>query len=340
MPDDKQKGVVEIANEPAAGAEPAHVSIFVDGDRRYTVRTNDLATIGAQLRGKKSFSIFYGIVIPALAVFISTGIAQVFQYISWRNSTQLQQTTERVALAKTAYRQASDAISERYYASVRYLDAALALNGKTDLSDPLHTVDLKFNQKSFDDYNEQMKKWTDSYDQILSDIDFNMDRPMLWFSERVSKRKFRKMQCGSDVSLLSEFQRLKLNINSLKLQFAAIDYCFHQAMLPFDIEKKRAIAEAGYIIPPTERKAAAQRIEDVRSMSNEFRCFAQHRIALFDRDKRLAIFKLSRWIGQQLSAVFGDARKAARDDLAKRLARAVEECDFTKAVKRRGRFAS
>ena len=242
-------------------------------------------------------------------------------------------------MAKTAYRQASDAISERYYASVRYLDAALALNGKTDLSDPLHTVDLKFNPKSFDDYNEQMKKWTRSYDQILSDIDLNMDRPMLWFSERVSKRKFRKMQCTSDVSLPT-FQRLKLNINSLKLQFAAIDYCFHQAMLPFDIEKKRAIAEAGYIIPPTERKAAAQRVEDVRAMSNEFRCFAQHRIALFDRDKRLAIFKLSRWIGQQLSVVFGDARKAARDDLAKRLARAVEECDFTKAVKRRGRFAS
>jgi hypothetical protein len=332
---------VHIQSEPAAGAEPAHVSVIIDGDKKYVVRTSDLENIGAQLRGKKPFSFFYSIVVPALAVFVSTGIAQTFQYISWRNDTQLKQATERAEAAKKAYVQSSKAISERYYATLLYLNATLALNKKSGLDDTLHNVDLKFNQKSFDDYNDQMKSWSDSYDQILSDIDFYMDRPVLWNAQRTTVADFTRFDCSDKSTLLSEMQRLGLNINSLKVQFAAISYCFHQAMLPFDIEMRKALnGNAYYPIPPTEKLAAAKRIESVRSMSNEFRCFAQHRIALFNEEKRKAIFKLSRWISDRIASHFVNSAKAARAVMKKQLEKAIDECDFTKKAQNTDRFAS
>lgn len=336
MSDDKAQGVVEISSVPAAGSEPAHVSVFIDGDRRFTVRTSDLENIGAQLRGKKSFSFFNSIVVPAAVVLATTLIAQLFQYISWRNSTVLQQNTERSALAKTAYHQASDAISKRFYATKLYLDAAIALNRKDAAADKLHDIELKFNQGNIDHYNEQMKIWNDTYDQILSDIDFYMDRPILWASERVSAKNFEKLDCGRNAMLLSELQRLKLNVRSLKVQFGAIDYCLKKAMLDFDIEVNRAVTIKDYAIPESEKKAAAQRVEDVRSMSNEFRCFAQHRVAMFEEQKRKSIFKLSRWLSDRLSALFvnpTDATGAA-------LNAALDECDYTKPLKGRGRFAT
>jgi hypothetical protein len=135
--------------------------------------------------------------------------------------------------------------------------------------------------------------------------------------------------------LLSKMRRLKFNFNSLKVQFSIINYCFHEAMLPFDIEVNRAIANNGYVIPETELKAAAQRVEDVRSMSNEFRCFAQHRIASFERDQRRAVFKLSRWISDKIQASSADPYKAIRNLLE----RAVDECDFTRKPTRKSRFS-
>lgn len=98
MPDEPRKGVIEIASEPAAGNRPASVSVYIDGDRRFAVRTSDLENIGAQLRGKKQFSVFYSIVLPVMISLVTiigtTMIAQFFQYISWRNSAALQKATE------------------------------------------------------------------------------------------------------------------------------------------------------------------------------------------------------------------------------------------------------
>ena len=337
VPDEKVKGVIEIESEPAAGSQPAHVSVFIDGDRRFTVRTSDLENIGAQLRGKKSFSVFYSIGLPILISLLTvvgtTLVGQFFQYVSWRNSTLLAQTTERVSLAKATYEKASEAISARYYASKLYLDAALELNRNHEVeAKPFKAIDLDLNKKHFNSFHEQMKTWSNSYDQLLSDIDFNMDRPLLWHSERVSVRNFDKLKC--DQMLTSELKRLNLNVYSLKVQFAAINYCFTQSLVPFDIETKRVVASKDYIIPKTEKAAAVQRNEDVRSMANEFRCYAQHRIAMFEEQQRKSIFKLSKWIADRLSLVFSKPADAVGADLKASL----EECDFTKPAKRKSRF--
>jgi hypothetical protein len=192
-----------------------------------------------------------------------------------------------------------------------------------------------------------MKRWNDSYDQLLSDIDFNLDRPLLWFSERVSVRDFNgspnadgsKNTNGSikcEKVLFSELKRQHLNIYSRKIQFAAINYCFSQSTLPFDFESDSAIACKNYVIPKAEKTIAAQANEDVRSMSNEFRCYAQHRIAVFEEQKRKSIFKLSAWVVDKLSRLFVrpvDATAASRKQ-------ALEECDFSAPAKDKARYSS
>ena len=92
--DERPKSVVEIQNGSAAGAEPGHVSVYIDGDRRFIVRTSDLENIGFRLRGRRQFSVFNSIGLPILISLLTvvgtTTIGQVIQYVSWRNSTKLQ----------------------------------------------------------------------------------------------------------------------------------------------------------------------------------------------------------------------------------------------------------
>jgi hypothetical protein len=183
-----------------------------------------------------------------------------------------------------------------------------------------------------------MKEWNEAYDRILSDIDFNLDRPILWYGERGDRRKVNKAKCGSETMLLTELQRLHLNVRSLKLQFAIIDHCFDKATEEFDKEINNALARADYSIAAAKYDDAAQLLEDVRSMSIEFRCFAQHRIALFDRDKRQAIFKLTRWLSQTWSAAFGNLAASTRADLKARLDKATTDCDFLTPLDDKDRF--
>jgi len=339
MPEEASKSVVRISNEPATGSEPAHVAVTVDGANRYTIRSSDLEAIGAQLRGKKSFSFFNSIVVPAVAVLATTLIAQLFQYISWRNSTRLQETTERAVAARVAYEQVSKAMSARYYATKLYLDAVAELNRKADAGNKLSDLEVTLNQARFNEFEKEMGNWYDSYDQLLNDIDFKLDRPVLWHSERTSVHDFKDNKYGKlrcDGMLMTELPRLHLNVNSVKVQFAAINYCFSQSLVPFNFERTSAITKADYVVSQKVKDDVAQANEDVRSMTNEFRCYAQHRIALFEQQRRKSIFKLSRWFTEKISALFGDPSQATRDALKT----ALDECDYTKTVDNKGRFAS
>lgn len=331
MADENHKGVIAIASEPAVGAEPAHVSVSIDGDRRYTVRTADLESIGAQLRGKKAFSIFYSVGLPILisilTVIGTTLVGQFFQYVSWRNSTLLTNATERSSLATATYQKASHAMSARYYATRLYLSAALDINRKDDPENKFSQMQIAADKLIFTAYDEALKSWADTYDQLASDLDFHMDRPILRGSERVSTKDFANLKC--DQMLTSELQRLKLNVYSLKVQFAAIHYCFAKALVEFDYERKKAVADRTYVISRREETQASQANENVRSMSNEFRCYAQHRLATFDEQKRKSIFKLSAWIADRISQLFWPPVNATMADLSE----ALDECDFTKPAK-------
>jgi hypothetical protein len=335
MPDEKRTGVIELESEVAAGNEPAHVSVVIDGDRRFIVRTADLASIGAQLRGKKSFSVFYSVAVPIvislLTVIGATMVGQFFQYVSWRNSITLQQAKDNYDLAKSTYDRASNAMSAHYYAANVYLDAATNLaNRKSDTSGKFYELDVTLDKQRFDAYFDEMKRWSESYDKIATDIEFNLDRPIKMGGLRISVRDFANFKC--DQMLFSELQRLGLQVHSMRLQFAAIKYCFDKSMYDFKYEQTQAAQDNTYVIEKKDRDKAIQNNEDVRSLSNEFRCYAQHRIALFEERKQKAIFKLSTWILERIKQPL--MRRAEPTDALKR---ALAECDFSKPAKAEGK---
>jgi hypothetical protein len=325
MADKSEKGVIQIESGAGTASEPAHVSILIDGDRKYTVRTSDLENIGAQLRGRKSFSVFNSVGLPimisVLTVIVTTLIGQTFQYVSWRNSIALQKATSQAQKAVEAFDKASLAVSQRYYATFLYLDATRDLaNRKTDVDSKLYKMDLDLNQQRFKAFYQQLKSWNENYDQMLTNIDYSLDGSVLGKHERVSAASFdKKFNCNE--MLISELQRLNLNIYSLKLQFAALNYCFLSSIKDFGGEKEKAIADNTFAVSDKTYASAVLLNINIHSMSNEFRCFGQQRIRYLERRKQAAIFRLSTWIHDKFAEPV--------DTLTAHLKQTSQECDFT-----------
>jgi len=333
-PDEQTKrGIVEIASEPATSTQPAHVSLNIEGDRKFIVRTSDLENIGAQLRGKKEFSFFYSVGLPIIISLITvagtTGIAQLFQYISWRNSTALDAATTRTQRAINTFQQASVAISKRYYATYLFLAATRDLaNNKTDTDTKLYKLAVDLNQQRFNEFYTQLTSWNEDYDQILTAIDYSLDGPVR-VHEHVSFSDFdKKIDCKN--MLVPELQRLNLNVDSLKLQFAAINYCFSQSIKDFNDAKDKAIIDSTSSISDGVKKTASDLNEDIRSMSNEFRCFAQHRIGFLEQQKQTSIFKLSSYLyNNSIGLIVGWFIKP-QEPAADHLAATLKDCNRSK----------
>ena len=333
MPDEPHKSVIEIASEPAAGTRPASVSVYIDGDRRFNIRTSDLENIGAQLRGKQPFSVFYSIGLPILVSLVTvigtTLIGQLFQYVSWRNSTALQTATNRAEHALSAFQKASLAVSKRYYATFVYLGAARDIaNRKSDTDSKLYKLDADLSEQRFNAFFAQLKSWNEDYDQTLAAIDYSLDGPVLGTHEHVSFANFEnkdtKMDC--DAMLVTELRRLNLNVNSLKVQFAALNYCFAHSIKEFNAAKDKAILDGSSTIAEEVKNTASELNESVRAMSNEFRCFAQHRIHFLEQRKQTSIFKISTWLYDKSIGAF----IKPPDLTAAHIAQTLDDCDFSK----------
>lgn len=335
MTDERPKSVVEIQSRPAAGAEPAHVSVSIDGDRRFIVRTSDLENIGSQLRGRRQFSVFNSIGLPILISLLTvvgtTTIGQVIQYVSWRNSTKLQTATIQAERAVATFQKASIAVNKRYYATFLYLAAARDLvNRKNDVDNKLYKLDSELSQQRYRAFYVQLKSWNDDYDQTLSAIDYNLDGPVLGEHELVSYADFAnkdgtpKIDCGQ--MLLSELQRLKLNFNSLKVQFATLNFCFAQSIKEFNSRRDNALIDNSVVIDVDVKNTASALNESVRTMADEFRCFAQHRIAFLERQKQASIFRPFTWIYDKSLGAFATLPNPA----AAHLTLTLKDCDVSK----------
>jgi hypothetical protein len=137
----------------APGSNPTDLSIIVeqqDGNR-YKVQSSQLEQIGAQLRGKQQFSIFYSIILPIIVSVATVIVSSLFQYVSWTNTVRVQNATEAAAKASAIYQQAAQAIGKRYYAEFVFLPAVRNLAGrKADVDSHLYNFDLELNKKRFD----------------------------------------------------------------------------------------------------------------------------------------------------------------------------------------------
>lgn len=276
---------------PTRKTDDKAVTVVVEskGGNRYNIATADLEAIAAQLRGKKSFSVFYSIIIPigvtVLTAFLTTVIGQWFQYVSWRNTAILQEATDRTARGIGAYTKASRAISNRYYATFLFADVVEDLmNRKTAVDSQLFALDLDLNKQRFKSYYDQLKFWNENYDEMLGEVDFALDRPV-GIRETVRRESLRSINCADRLipQLAKDHADKKY---SLKLQFAAINNCFAQVTTTaagsgtqsLNTVKDLGVVDSSQRFDSEIGKHVVTRNNHVLSMANEFRCFALIRI--------------------------------------------------------------
>jgi hypothetical protein len=297
-------------------APPVSVFIEKDDDKRYTVRTSDLGYIASQLRGQRPFSVFNSIILPMLVVvgttLITTGVGSLFQYVSWRNSIKLQEASDRVNNANMAYVKSSIAIGKRYYSTFLYLAAVRDLANLNSANSHLYAFNLDLNRRRFDAYYQQLRDWNETYDQMLTEIDFNMDQPV-HIVEHVRNLKLARIDC--DQTLIEQIKLHDMNASSLKIQFAAINHCFADSTTEFMDQKDRAVRDPNSNIDEQIKTKTTKAIYAINAMSNEFRCHALRRIQYFNQLKEGAIFKPSELFETATSTWWGSKKEAKGFDI-------------------------
>ena len=97
------------------------VRIEQEGTNKFTIQSDQLEQIGAQLRGRREFSIFQSIILPLIVSVATIVLSSAFQYVSWFNSVGVKDATDVADKAARAYETSAAAIGTRHYATVVFL---------------------------------------------------------------------------------------------------------------------------------------------------------------------------------------------------------------------------
>ena len=310
-----------MEEEQKSNNTPSTDSLFFveqDNPNRYRIQSSQLEQIGERLRGKPRLSIFNSIILPVSVTIITLIFSSVFQYVSWRNSVTLQNATDTAKLASETYEKAAAAIGKRIYASLVFVpvirdlvaiktrDAArteaqidpIANSPNRHSNTAIENLSALFNfdqlkARRYNAYYDQLRLWNEEYDHLLTDIDYALDRPVFIQAETSSEGAsvfidaMKKIDCP--LRLTSQLEKLKLNKNSLKLQFAGINHCLVQTHAMLDARLTKALLDRTTRFDPEIEKALKDYLGHVKTMGNEFRCYALRRIDYYNRQKRQSI---------------------------------------------------
>src|SRR6188472_110880 len=99
------------------------VSLYVEqeGTNKFKIQSGQLEQIGAQLRGRREFSIFQSIILPLIVSVATIVLSSAFQYVSWFNSVGLKDATDVADKAERTYETSAAAIGRRHYATFVFL---------------------------------------------------------------------------------------------------------------------------------------------------------------------------------------------------------------------------
>jgi hypothetical protein len=97
------------------------VRIEQEGTNKFTIQSDQLEQIGAQLRGRREFSIFQSIILPLIVSVATIVLSSAFQYVSWFNSVGVKDATDVADKAARTYETSAAAIGTRHYATVVFL---------------------------------------------------------------------------------------------------------------------------------------------------------------------------------------------------------------------------
>jgi hypothetical protein len=284
--------------------QEATIYVEREGENKYKLNSAQLDRIGTQLRGKPRFSIFHSIVLPLIISVATIVFSTVLQYISWTNSIRLQNATDLATKASVTYERAASAIGKRHYATFLFVPSARDLiNYKNPIDNEVYKTQTALNKRRFDAYYEELRNWNENYDQLITDIDYNLDRPILLQARlaregnEITVKKTDRIDCTS--SLREQLPLIQLNRHSLKGQFASIARCLFKAASPLAEQKDRAVLDKSVTINDSVAKTATSNLEHLMSMANEFRCHALLRIEYYNSRKSEAIvspLSVIRWL--------------------------------------------
>lgn len=272
---------------------PGEVEIVVEDQKgeRFRVRgsTSQIEHLGELLRGK-SKNVNIRTVLASVAATLGTilftaTIGATFQYVSWLDTVRQQNATDRAMKAAETYEKAAAAIISRSYKSTVYLSAIQEGNDKSKKQTAVKGDDDD-KQKASVAYADEIGNWNEGYDNLLTNIDYSLDRPILRFAEipvrnPVSSKQTNRIDCTN--SLDEQMDAVGMDHRSLKGQFAVINFCFVHASSQFEALRTGAVLD--------QKTKANPRIllSAMDSMFNEFRCYALRRTEFYYGLKELAI---------------------------------------------------
>jgi hypothetical protein len=315
-----------------------------EASNKFKIQSDQLEQIGVKLRGPRRFSIFNSIILPALVTLLTTILTGTFQYVSWINTIRLQDASSVADRAAETFGKAAGLIGQRRYATLIFIPSVRDLaksqpsaaspnatsnpiSGSGTASatassensaaaaqprpsaPPIAKANFELENGRYNSYYDQLKQWNEGYDQLIADIDDNLDRPILADAGipespvTIFQKQVTTVHCNKAV--LEELDKAHLNKNSLKLQFAVINYCFQALHGALDDQLTKVLSRSANEIDPKVITDANNGLNDILTTANVFRCFALLRMKYYNRQKERSIAVpnfVRRWLFDQSNA--------------------------------------
>jgi hypothetical protein len=251
-------------------------------------------------RGNRKFTpretkvlFFYSIGLPVLVTLATVAFTTAIQYISWLNSIRLQAAAEQASRAASVYDKIATNIGDRYYSIFLFIPSLMDIVDRTGTEETYitkytSTIDIQ----RMSSYYEQIKRWDESYDQMLASADFNLDRPILLPIGEIKERNSITTDLGKsdcNQSMIGQMDHLGLSKHSLKAQFAILNHCFGAVTEKLDLYNSKAIADKNFKIDAKMKEDMEHAQANLNAMNNVFRCNAIRRVAFFNSEKAFAI---------------------------------------------------
>jgi hypothetical protein len=321
----------------------ADVLLYIEkgGPETYRIESDQLEHIGAKLRGPRQFSVFHSIVLPLIVSVATVIFTGLFQFISWKNSVAVQNATDVATRAMEASEKVTVAIDRRRYATFLFISslqdlvsakvnpgkpqdwvsdvAATTGSGSTGAiasgripfarplvgqSASLDKLDLELKRQRFEAYYEQLKRWNESIDQLLTDVFYGLDQPIFSLiagapegrKEGIAEfyEKLKKINC--EWSMTDSLKSFSLNPDSLKLRLAGINMCY--VKLNYVLARIKSAATPEVVSDGVSYKILDEalyvklheRLDHIHTMASEFRCYALYRADYYKQQREQSIF--------------------------------------------------
>jgi len=252
-----------------------------------------LEQIGALLRGKPEFSFFNSIGLPIILTLATIVVSSGIQYLSWLNSTRLQDATAQAARAVAVYDKVAATIGAMSYSTFLAIVATQDIvTRKNATASDIGKFNASLDVQRLTTYYDQRTSWNEGYDHLVSGIEFALDRPVLRVAGEIptgslSGALWPKVDCSQ--SMPKQMLSVGLKPHALQDQIAIINYCLFELADALDGEMTKALANDAPTLDSKAEIDAGNALGNLKAMASVFRCNAERRLEFLQSEKQYAV---------------------------------------------------